>query len=132
MAKYETDQVFEIPYPFVREAVTLDDGEGNYSETMSWRPGVDLKLSGGPDGGDTDALADGIGSQILTVVSVHTPPTWPTRVFYTRRWRDPMGHEFGKRKLFFRSQSSFSMLLAGYRHRYHRRGENFVVGKRGK
>jgi hypothetical protein len=108
--------VFEVAHPFVWEKVSLppDDPEGGYREGMSWRPGV---TQGEPDHwGECDMVAHGIGAQILTVVSVHKPGRFPSRVFYTRRWRSPGGKEFGKGALRVKSLNAFTRLVRGYRH----------------
>ena len=113
---------FEGRYPFFREKVSLppDDPEGGYRETETWRPGTYSEVCGhGYDGEPcTHTVADGIGTIILTVVSVHRPGTYPTRVFFTRRWRDPDGKEFGKTKLHIAVASKFYALSRGYRHDY--------------
>ncbi len=114
---------FEARYPFFREKVSLppDDPEANiYCETESWRPGTYTEVRGhGYDGEPyTHTVADGVGTIILTVVSVHKPGHFPTRVFFTRRWRDPDGREFGKTKLHQTTSSWFYTLANGYRHEY--------------
>ena len=63
-------------------------------------------------------VADAVGTQILTVVSVHKPGKFPARVFYTRRWRDPDGVEFGKTHLRVTVMQSFRTIVRGYRHDY--------------
>jgi hypothetical protein len=120
---YEKDQVFRFPYPFVRETVFLIDGE-----VKNWRPGVEHGLTGGPDGDSPRDVCDGIGEQIITIVDSFRPAGWPRRVFYTRKWRDPEGKEYGKRRLFVRTAASLTVLLQGYRGEPERRDNTFVVG----
>jgi hypothetical protein len=104
----------EIAYPFVRESVSLFDGDG-YSETLSWRPGTRGELVA-PD--DSEMVADGIGAQIMTIISIHKPGRFPERVFFTRRWRDPSGKEFGKSKLCMTTSGAFRLRAKGFRHEY--------------
>ncbi len=103
--------VIDIPYPFVRETVSLpsDDSEGPISyEAETWRPGTRP--------GAHEMCADGMGKQLLWVISVHKPGTFPTRVFYTRQWRDPDGRQFGKGGLRVLSIGAFRALCRGFRH----------------
>lgn len=109
--------VFTVPHPFVREEVSLppDDPQATgLNIVMSWRPGVRFELTG--PWGDSETLADGMGSQILTVVSEHKPGRFPTRVFYTRQWRSPSGKLFGKPALRIKTKDAFLRLVKGYRH----------------
>lgn len=112
----EAPEVIDVPYPFVREVVSLpnNDEEGPYSiEVETWRPGTRAECDGA---GDMDNVADALGTMRLTVVSRHRPGRYPTRVFFTRRWIDPDGKEFGKKLLRIRSSASFKALTAGYWH----------------
>lgn len=97
---------FEARYPFVRK---------EYYEDSCWRPGCRTEIYGSDD---VTFLADGEGSIILTVVSVHKPGRFPCRVFFTRRWRDPKGREFGKGKLHCTTVNAFYGLTKGYRYAY--------------
>jgi hypothetical protein len=99
--------VFRAPYPFIRGKVTLMDEDG-YSEVATWRPGVRA------DG----MFADALGEIILTVVSVHKPGRFPTRVFFTRRWRSPAGREFGKSACRCVTAEKFRRLARGYAHEF--------------
>ncbi len=110
----EVGQEFTISHPFVREKYSYAEAEG-YSEATGWRPGVRMEAISQDDAA---GFADGIGEQILTVVSIHKPGKFPTRVFFTRKWRDPSGRLFGKSKLHILSQSAFTCLTKGYRHRF--------------
>lgn len=111
--------VFKVPHPFRRTRVTLYetdyDGSRSY-ETDTWAPGVYTQMIP-PD--DCEWVADAIGHQVLTVVSTHKPgPRYPTRVFYTRQWRDPDGKTFGKTKLRILSEPAFNRLRRGYRYEF--------------
>lgn len=105
---------FEARYPFVRDTFTQYDGDGP-CEMPTWKPGTRAEYIC-PD--DTADFADGIGSIILTVVAVFKPGRYPTRVFYTRRWCDPSGREFGNGKLRIATVAQFYILANGYRHDY--------------
>lgn len=72
-------------------------------------------------------FADGLGSIILTVVGVFKPGKYPTRVFFTRRWRDPEGREFGKGALRIATVPQFYILAGGYRHDYEIAAANEAV-----
>lgn len=53
----------------------------------------------------------------LDVVATFKPGRFPERVFYTRRWVDPDGREFGKTgRLLIATAGQFRRLLKGYRH----------------
>lgn len=91
------------------------DEDGPFT-AKTWAPGV-YHINLPPDG-DTETRADGIGVQIITVVSTHKPGRFPERVFYIRRWRDPVGREFGNPKLHIKTAQAFRRLIRGYRHEY--------------
>lgn len=71
-------------------------------------------------------MADGVGAQILTVVGKYRPGKFPERIFYTRRWRDPDAHEFGKGKLHTRTVGSFTALVRGYGYPFRLAGERLI------
>lgn len=104
----------EVAHPFVREKYHGMSEDGPF-ETMTWRPGVRNEFVP-PDTGEM--VADGIGTQIMTVVSVHKPGKFPSRVFFTRRWRSPDGREFGKPKLCVTTTAAFRTRTNGYRHEF--------------
>ena len=103
--------VYRVPYPFVLEDFTAYDEDG-LSTTKSWRPGVRFAAVG-PE--ESEAVADGIGQQVLTVVSVHKPGRFPTRVFYTQEWISPNGNRFGKTKCRVTTMQAFGLRARGYR-----------------
>lgn len=122
MKELAIGEVFQVPYPFVRD-VYVDhdqDSEGWHAvDVPTWKPGTRFENAGGPDGGNVNCLADDMGSQILTIIGIYQPPGYPTRVFFTRRWRDPDGKEFGKSgKLRILARSAFTALTQGYRHQF--------------
>lgn len=115
----EVNKTYAAEYPFFRDKVNLCDEEGYYTED-TWRPGT--KFVDGPDSCPenpyTIAVADAHGKMLLTVVDIHKPGRFPTRVFFTRQWQDPDGKKFGKGKLHIVTQQVFTRLLRGYRHEY--------------
>lgn len=107
--------VYTVPFPFVREEVELppDDPEATtMAKVMSWRPGVRFEARHD----DTEAVADGMGAMLLTVVDVHKPGRFPTRVFFTRQWRDPDGKVFGRTNLRIMTLDAFRRRQRGYMH----------------
>ncbi len=105
--------VISVAHPFVRDIVDICDEDG-FHKQKTWVPGVRHE-SCGQYGEDLEAVADGMGSQTLTIVSIHKPGKFPTRVFYTRLWRDPNGREFGKGKLHIKTAQAFGWIIRGYR-----------------
>lgn len=122
----EIGRVYVGHCPFYRETVDLwtgDSGEGDWGPVEVWRPGVEWERD---DNGDADACAGGVGAILLTVVSVHKPGKYPTRVFYTRQWRDPDGKVFGKTNLRVTTQDAFRRMAKGWRHDFYLDGEVYV------
>lgn len=112
----EKEGEIHFSYPFILEEVSLFDGESERIEKR-YRPGVRTVLLP-PDGGSTEDYADGVGLQIVTVISTHKPGKFPERVFYTRQWKDPAGNVFGKTKLFTKTRGHFNRLIRGYAFEY--------------
>jgi len=106
--------VLSGPYPFVRDKYSYQD-ESGWCEEMVWKPGVRMEPCG-PE--DAEAIADGEGKIILTVVATFKPGRFPARVFYTRAWLPPSGKSFGKNKLRVTTLQNFYALAKGYRHDY--------------
>lgn len=100
---------YSVTYPFI-----LDDG-WDEPPAKTWRPGVRFE-NVSPE--DVGAFADGEGQMTLTVVSLHKPGRFPSRVFYTRAWRAPNGKEFGKSRLLIATAQKFKRIAAGYGHEY--------------
>ena len=116
----EPGQTIEVlNYPFVRTVFHGFDNDGPYVDD-SWRPGCDA---------DTDDdgryfQADALGAMLLEVVQVvKLPGGFAPRVFYARRWRDPDGKVFGKRRCRVTTTSAFAKLMKGYRHDFYLDGE---------
>lgn len=115
MSEFTAGQEITNPYPFVQDNYIAYDEEGGYAK-RTWNPGVSIEIVS--DYGDTDVLAHGEGQQILTVVDVHKPGKYPTRVFYTRTWVDPDGRKFGKSKLHIATVEKFRRLSRGFNLKY--------------
>lgn len=115
--------VFRVKFPFVRCEVDVpdDDPEGvGYAKISSWTPGVEF-VNVYPD--DSEAVCDGEGEMVLTVVDVHKPGRFPARVFFTRSWVTPDGKTFGKGALRITTAQAFKRRAAGYMHEYRNRKE---------
>lgn len=111
-ATLSVGQRFEVPYPFIRETFSEWDEEGE-QEVPTWKPGTRYELVY-PD--DSRAVADGLGTCVLTVVSLHKPGKYPSRVFFTRTWVSPEGKAFGKTCCRVVVESAFRSLIQGFRH----------------
>lgn len=111
---------FRFAYPFVRSTFMdfEDDGEGRLQgkERATWKPGIFYQYTS--HYGDSDCFANGTGEAILTVISTHKPGKFPARVFFTRRWKDPDGKEFGRHKCHVATLQKFSRLTRGYAYEY--------------
>lgn len=103
-----------VEYPFIKEDVSLIGEDGPY-EAKSWVPGVRFENIS-PE--DVDAVADGVGHMMLTVVGVFKPGRYPTRVFFTRKFSDPDGNVFGKSKLHICTLEKFRRISKKYQHDY--------------
>lgn len=109
MSAWLPGQVVEVDYPFV---LSVFRGYGDERET--WTPGVRYVYVS--PYGDSDSVFDGMGKQILTVVSTHKPGRFPERVFFERRWVTPAGKTFGKSKCHIETAQKFSRLARGFQH----------------
>ncbi|MEJ1396373.1 MAG: hypothetical protein RPU52_02430 [Candidatus Sedimenticola sp. (ex Thyasira tokunagai)] len=106
---------YEVVFPFIVEAVH-SHMLGEYSADESWVPGCrDEEM---PPGDWTEKVADGEGKMVLTIVDIHKPGKYPERVFYTRKWIDPDGDEFGAKKLHITTTPTFRRRATGYYHKY--------------
>lgn len=111
-----SDEIYRATYPFVRSVYNTIDWDGEAS-IPTWRPGV-MTEHCGPDGAMTINYAHGVGEVVYTVVSRHKPGRYPERVFYTRKWIDPDGKEFGNPKLRVTTNQAFADRIRGYVHEY--------------
>lgn len=105
---------FRVKYPFVSCVYSGYDERGEFQED-SWRPGCKSVLM--PDC-DTAWFANAEGQMVITVVGVFKPGKFPERVFYTRKWIDPDGKEFGNGKLRIATTPTFKKRIMGYYHQY--------------
>lgn len=113
----EAGKTYVVSYPFVLQQVEVpsDDPDSfGMMEITSWCPGIRWESFDASCEGD--AVADGLGEMHLTVVDVHKPGRYPTRVFYTRQWKDPIGNVFGKGGLRIATEEKFRRLARGYKH----------------
>lgn len=106
--------VFTVIYPFIHDTVSLFDGE-DYADMPTWKPGVKFEWIG-PE--DTGAMADAEGKMILVVEDVLKPGRFPWRVFFTRKYVNPDGKEFGKSRLHIVTLEKFRRIASGYRYPY--------------
>lgn len=115
------DAQFVVSYPFVRDTYNALDPDTFISvPTPTWKPGVRHEYTSHE--GDSEAFADGVGQQVIRVVSIHKPGKYPERVFFVRQWIDPDGRTFGKPKLRVKIRSAFRRLIAGYGYEYQVKG----------
>lgn len=112
MSEFTTGQEFRNAYPFVKDTYGEYNGE-EFVEKPTWKPGCRYEACG-YYGDDSEAVADGQGEQILTVVDVHKPGRYPERVFYTVAWVDPNGRKFGKGKLHIATVEKFRRRTRGF------------------
>lgn len=120
--EYKAGDRYERPYPFSRDTYSaFDDGEdgGGMTDVSTWKVGPKNEADGA---GDCLSMADAFGTMVLTVVSVHKPGKYPTRVFFTRTWITPEGKPFGKTKCRMTTMPTFTTLTQGYRHAFVLRG----------
>ena len=110
-------KVYVVPYPFLRQKVRLWDGDGGDYEINGWKPGTEFRAVSPHDPGG-ERFADAMGEMIITEVSRHKPGRYPERVFFTRRWRNPDGEEFGKGGLQVSVASKFARTISGYAHEF--------------
>lgn len=113
-------EVFTVEYPFIRIKVTVNDGsdEGGTVEIDSWQPGCRNEMRGHGEYADAVTEADAHGQMALTVVSVHKPGRFPTRVFFVRKFTTPDGKAFGKGKLHIVTLEKFRRISRAYQHDY--------------
>ena len=118
--KIEAGQTHTVAgYPFVHDAAYLADDDGGSRRAEGWRPGCTREEDDRDEHGYPSFcyVAGGTGSMVLDVVATFKSGRFPERVFYTRRWIDPDGREFGKpNKLRVTTAAHFRSLLKGYRH----------------
>ena len=80
-AHIEPGATFIRPHPFTKCAPPRGHGD---KPPLRWRPGAWNHEGEWPS-------AHAMGSVTFHVVSLHSPPRYPRRVFFTRRFTDPDG-----------------------------------------
>lgn len=113
IAELTEGAVFRVAYPFVRDLHSFMDEDG-IGKSLTWKPGLRAVYVPAFEVPDVDEVADAMGEMILTVVSVHKPGRFPTRVFFTRQWVAPDGRQFGKGKLHVATAEKFRRLARGF------------------
>ena len=108
----EVGKAYEVRYPFVRCTFTNFDEDGPFDDE-GWRPGFEFSANKSEEG--ADPAADKWGKVFYSVIDVHKPGKFPTRVFYTRSWEDPDGRRFGKGTLRMVTLEKFNRMLKGMR-----------------
>ena len=111
---------YRVKFPFVAESHAVFGDEAPVPDE-TWRPGVRWEQCS-PE--DFEAVAEAEGEMILTVVDTHKPGRYPERVFYTRKWIDPDGKEFGDERLRITTTGTFRRRATGYYHKYRIEGES--------
>lgn len=103
--------VIRVPFPFQASGSDEFTQYGDH-----WRPGCSKQERDWEAGVPSRYYVDGWGEMVLVIVSEHTPPGRMKRVFYTRKWVDPDGKEFGKDTLYVKSVGEFTKLCKGHRY----------------
>lgn len=106
----EAGQVFAVTYPFVRDTFTLPDFDVEVT-LPTWKPGCNSRPVY-PD--SSELICDAEGQMLLTVVAVVKPGKYPTRVFFTRQFKDPDGKTFGKTNLRITTVNAFQRRAKGW------------------
>lgn len=111
---YKPGDVHHFAYPFIRD--TYDDYEEDGPvKRKTWKPGANIEVSRYDH---EEVWANGEGEMIITVVDCIKPGKFPMRVFYTRKFVNPDGKEFGKGSLRMATLYKFKQLISGYRYEY--------------
>lgn len=109
MMEITAGTICTVDYPFIRAKFD------SYGEDLeSWRPGIAYRMRGPEEG--AEAYANAMGKMVLTVVSIHKPGRFPTRVFFTRQFITPDGHVFGKQKCLAMTLGPFRARTRGFMH----------------
>jgi hypothetical protein len=121
----QAGETYEVAYPFVRSTYETrdfdaDTGMDYVSDVVDcWKPGIESEMVYHDE---AEAVADGVGKMLLTVVSVHPlPRPYPTRVFFVREWVDPDGKRFGKKKMHIMTLAAFRRRASGFSIEYRMR-----------
>ena len=111
-------KTYEVVCPFI--VSTHSDFDG--SESEMWIPSARWENTACNQ--DVEAIADGKGLMLLTVVSRHKPsPKYAERVFFIRQWRDPDGKVFGQTSLKCLTNEAFIRRCRGWFYEWRLVGE---------
>ncbi|MGR9413118.1 hypothetical protein [Rhizobium leguminosarum] len=106
--------VFERKHPFTWVEARQSDDPADVIER--WRPGAWETTLIPPD--DACAACHGEGTVKYTVISVHKPARYQTRVFFTRHFCDPEGGWYAPNKLHHRVMTKFLSEIEEFGFRY--------------
>ena len=116
MSLYKTGDVFRVDYPFWVDTPWTSDEEGEWKQESYWEIGC-KKEEGDPEVGiPTSYYYHALGKMVVRVEETCKLPGREERIFYTRKWIDPEGKEFGKNTLHVIAKSAFTRLLKGHRY----------------
>ena len=111
----EVKAEYRVKFPFVMKDATKFGFNGEVEAEECWVPGCNNEYVY-PD--DIGMIADAEGEMVLTVIDIHKPGRFPARVFYTRKFINPDGDEFGKNKLHMTTVPTFKRRASGYYFEY--------------
>lgn len=107
---YKQGDVFAVDAMFCRTLHSFYDGSGD-NEFLSWKPGFEFEARTCAEL-EPYPVFHGWGKVVYTVISYHKlPKPYPARVFYTRKFVDPDGKEFGKNGLKIKSVGNFKSMV---------------------
>jgi len=113
--EFHQGQKIKVKFPFYMGTHDGYDACGEFYSDDVWIPGCKERPLP-PD--DSELVADDVGVMVLTIVDIHKPGRYPERIFYTRKWVDPDGKEFGSGKLNITTTPTFKRRAAGYYYPY--------------
>jgi len=108
-------QKIKVEFPFYTGVHEGYDCTGDFYSRDVWIPGCKQEPVSQED---FEFVAEGLGEMVLEIIDIHKPGKYPERVFYTRRWIDPDGDEFGAGKLHITTTPTFKKRAAGYYHNF--------------
>ena len=106
-SNYNAGDVYEIDYPF---QALFDCPWGS-----RWQPGCRSEHVY-PD--DSELVSDAMGKMVVSIVDVHKPGKYPTRIYFTRQWKDPDGKVFGKTGLHIKTCQWLTKRLDGFHYKF--------------
>lgn len=107
-------QIHRVEFPFT-SSLGDDIVDGELCKVKFWKPGVRFEDVRGR--GDPESFADGVGTMVIEIVSLHRPSSrHPMMVFYRRSWEYPDGTTAKTRGLKIKSASALRRIVSGYRY----------------